>query len=113
VNERPAQARLAALDRLLGSMDSALVACQNALMQAFEAIRAEAGYQAEILVGVSTGDLDDYRPGQQAVRERGRRWPLVGGAADPSLGNRRRTQRSGLYFLNARPNRDTSKAATT
>jgi hypothetical protein len=51
--------------------------CKNALMQALEAIRAEAGYKAEILVGVNTDDLGDYRPGQQAVGERGGRWPLV------------------------------------
>ena len=51
--------------------------CKNALMQALEAIRAGAGHKAEILVGVNTGDLGDYRPGQQAVRERGGRWPLV------------------------------------
>ena len=51
--------------------------CKNALMQALEAIRAEAGHKAEILVGVNTDDLGDYRPGQQAVRERGGRWPMV------------------------------------
>ena len=51
--------------------------CKNALMQALEAIRAEAGHEAEILVGVNTDDLGDYRPGQQAVRERGGRWPMV------------------------------------
>jgi hypothetical protein len=93
VDERSARAKLAALHRLRGSMDSALVAfsggayvrnsgnrsyyCKNALMQALEAIRAEAGYQAEILVGVNTDDLGDCRPGQQAVGERGGRWPMV------------------------------------
>jgi uncharacterized protein len=51
--------------------------CKDALMHALEAIRAEAGHEAEILVGVNTDDLGDYRPGQQAVRERGGRWPLV------------------------------------
>jgi len=151
VDERQARARLAALHRLLGSMDSALVAfsggadsaflafmarqalgdkalaitadsaslarselrdaaafatefglrhlvvtttelqdeaytrnsadrcyfCKNALMHALEAIRSQAGEAAEILVGVNADDLGDYRPGQQAVRERGGRWPLV------------------------------------
>jgi uncharacterized protein len=51
--------------------------CKNALMHALEAIRSQAGEAAEILVGVNTDDLGDYRPGQQAVRERGGRWPLV------------------------------------
>jgi uncharacterized protein len=50
--------------------------CKRALMDALEAIVAASG-QATVLVGVNTDDLGDYRPGQQAVRERGGRWPLV------------------------------------
>jgi uncharacterized protein len=51
--------------------------CKSALMHALEAISSQAAGAAEILVGVNTDDLGDYRPGQQAVRERGGRWPLV------------------------------------
>ena len=151
VEERPARDKLAALHRLLGSMDSALVAfsggadsaflafmahqalgdqavavtadsaslarselrdavtfaarfglrhrvvptselqdeayvrnsgdrcyfCKSALMRALEAISSQTAGATEILVGVNTDDLGDHRPGQQAVRERGGRWPLV------------------------------------
>jgi len=151
VEERPAQDKLAALHRLLGAMDSALVAfsggadsallafmahqalggqalavtadsaslarselrdaaafaarfglrhrvvptseladeaylrnggdrcyfCKSALMRALEAISSQEPGATEILVGVNTDDLGDHRPGQQAVRERGGRWPLV------------------------------------
>ncbi len=51
--------------------------CKSALMRALEAISSQAAGATEILVGVNTDDLGDYRPGQQAVRERGGRWPLV------------------------------------
>src|SRR4029077_16077539 len=51
--------------------------CKSALMRALEAISSQAGGTPEILVGVNTDDLGDHRPGQQAVRERGGRWPLV------------------------------------
>lgn len=51
--------------------------CKSELMRALAAIRAEVAEAPEILVGVNTDDLGDYRPGQQAVRERGGRWPLV------------------------------------
>jgi uncharacterized protein len=51
--------------------------CKTALMHALEAISSQAAGDTEILVGVNTDDLGDYRPGQQAVRERGGRWPLV------------------------------------
>jgi len=51
--------------------------CKSALMHALEAISSQAAGATEILVGVNTDDLGDYRPGQQAVRERGGRWPLV------------------------------------
>jgi uncharacterized protein len=55
--------------------------CKSALMEVLRAIAAATG-AGEILVGVNTDDLDDYRPGQRAVQERGGRWPLV--AADLS-----------------------------
>jgi uncharacterized protein len=51
--------------------------CKSALMRALEAISSQTAGATEILVGVNTDDLGDYRPGQQAVRERGGRWPLV------------------------------------
>src|SRR5262249_55570542 len=51
--------------------------CKSALMRALEAISSQAAGATEILVGVNTDDLGDHRPGQQAVRERGGRWPLV------------------------------------
>jgi pyridinium-3,5-biscarboxylic acid mononucleotide sulfurtransferase len=51
--------------------------CKTALMRALAAIGAQAGDGPEILVGVNTDDLGDYRPGQQAVSERRGRWPLV------------------------------------
>jgi pyridinium-3,5-biscarboxylic acid mononucleotide sulfurtransferase len=51
--------------------------CKTALMRALEAIGAQATDAPEILVGVNTDDLGDYRPGQRAVQERGGRWPLV------------------------------------
>lgn len=51
--------------------------CKSALMRALETIKAQVAEAPEILVGVNTDDLGDHRPGQQAVRERGGRWPLV------------------------------------
>jgi pyridinium-3,5-biscarboxylic acid mononucleotide sulfurtransferase len=50
--------------------------CKDALMRALRAISATDG-RGEILVGVNLDDLGDHRPGQQAVRELGGRWPLV------------------------------------
>jgi uncharacterized protein len=50
--------------------------CKSALMTALQAV-AGAMDGAEVLVGVNLDDLADHRPGQQAVRERGGRWPLV------------------------------------
>jgi pyridinium-3,5-biscarboxylic acid mononucleotide sulfurtransferase len=51
--------------------------CKTALMRVLDAIRDQVPGGAEILVGVNTDDLGDHRPGQQAVREAGGRWPLV------------------------------------
>lgn len=50
--------------------------CKSALMETLSSIAA-ATDAGEILVGVNTDDLEDYRPGQRAVQERGGRWPLV------------------------------------
>lgn len=50
--------------------------CKSALMDVLSGIAAATG-ASEILVGVNLDDLDDYRPGQRAVQERGGRWPLV------------------------------------
>jgi uncharacterized protein len=50
--------------------------CKSALMDVLSSIAAATG-ASEILVGVNLDDLQDYRPGQRAVQERGGRWPLV------------------------------------
>jgi uncharacterized protein len=50
--------------------------CKDALMRALRAIAAD-NPGREILVGVNTDDLGDHRPGQQAVKRLGGRWPLV------------------------------------
>jgi uncharacterized protein len=50
--------------------------CKSALMETLGSIAAATG-ASEVLVGVNTDDLEDYRPGQRAVQERGGRWPLV------------------------------------
>lgn len=50
--------------------------CKSALMDTLSTIAAATG-AGEVLVGVNTDDLGDYRPGQRAVQERGGRWPLV------------------------------------
>lgn len=50
--------------------------CKTALMETLRSIAAATG-ASEILVGVNTDDLEDYRPGQRAVQERGGLWPLV------------------------------------
>ncbi len=50
--------------------------CKSALMDVLSSIAAATG-SGEVLVGVNTDDLGDFRPGQHAVQERGGRWPLV------------------------------------
>jgi pyridinium-3,5-biscarboxylic acid mononucleotide sulfurtransferase len=54
--------------------------CKAALMRAMNALaattRAERGAVA-LLIGAIADDLGDYRPGMQAAREAGARWPLA------------------------------------
>lgn len=49
--------------------------CKSALMDQLEPIAAELG--ATVVLGVNVDDLHDHRPGQQAARERGARFPMV------------------------------------
>ncbi len=49
--------------------------CKDALMDALEPIAAAIG--ATITLGVNIDDLGDHRPGQEAARQRGARFPLV------------------------------------
>lgn len=49
--------------------------CKNALMESVAPIAAELG--AVVTLGVNVDDLGDHRPGQDAARERGARFPLV------------------------------------
>lgn len=55
--------------------------CKSALMRAMNALasatRSERGGQAALLIGAIADDLGDYRPGMQAAREAGARWPLA------------------------------------
>jgi uncharacterized protein len=49
--------------------------CKEALVDALEPLAGERG--ATILLGVNVDDLGDHRPGQDAARDRGARFPLV------------------------------------
>ncbi len=49
--------------------------CKSALMDQLEPIAAERS--ATVVLGVNVDDLGDHRPGQEAARERGARFPLV------------------------------------
>jgi pyridinium-3,5-biscarboxylic acid mononucleotide sulfurtransferase len=49
--------------------------CKDALMDVLEPLAAEEG--AVVLLGVNVDDLGDHRPGQEAARRRGARFPLV------------------------------------
>ena len=49
--------------------------CKTALMDQLEPVAA--ARSAEIALGVNLDDLGDHRPGQEAARERGARFPLV------------------------------------
>jgi len=49
--------------------------CKTALMDALVPIAQERG--AVVVLGVNLDDLGEHRPGQQAARERGARFPLV------------------------------------
>jgi uncharacterized protein len=49
--------------------------CKSALMDAVEPVAAERG--ATVVLGVNVDDLGDHRPGQEAARQRGARFPLV------------------------------------
>jgi len=49
--------------------------CKSALMDQLEPIAAKRG--ANIVLGVNQDDLGDHRPGQEAAKSRGARFPLV------------------------------------
>lgn len=49
--------------------------CKDALMDALGPLAADA--DATVLLGVNVDDLGDHRPGQEAARRRGARFPLV------------------------------------
>ncbi len=49
--------------------------CKSALMDALEPLAEKR--HATIVLGVNVDDLSDFRPGQQAARERGARFPLL------------------------------------
>ena len=49
--------------------------CKDALMDVLTPLADEAA--ATVLLGVNTDDLGDHRPGQEAARRRGARFPLV------------------------------------
>ena len=49
--------------------------CKSALMDQLEPIAAKRG--ARIVLGVNQDDLGDHRPGQEAAKSRGARFPLV------------------------------------
>lgn len=49
--------------------------CKDALMDVLVPLADEAS--ATVLLGVNTDDLGDHRPGQEAARRRGARFPLV------------------------------------
>ena len=49
--------------------------CKDALMDVLTPLADEAS--ATVLLGVNTDDLGDHRPGQEAARRRGARFPLV------------------------------------
>jgi uncharacterized protein len=49
--------------------------CKDALMDALVPLAERAA--ATVLLGVNVDDLDDHRPGQEAARRRGARFPLV------------------------------------
>lgn len=55
---------------------AALMRAMNGLAKATRADRADAGETA-LLIGAIADDLGDYRPGMQAAREAGARWPLA------------------------------------
>ncbi len=49
--------------------------CKSALMDQLEPVAAE--HSATVVLGVNLDDLGDHRPGQEAARERGARFPMV------------------------------------
>ena len=51
--------------------------CKSELMDGLAAVAGAEGPGTAIALGVNLDDLDDFRPGQQAARERGAVFPLV------------------------------------
>lgn len=62
-------------DRYLANSGDRCFWCKSALMDQLEPIAASLG--ATITLGVNLDDLGDHRPGQEAARERGARFPMV------------------------------------
>ena len=52
--------------------------CKSALMDALDPVAVANG--SVVVLGVNTDDLSDHRPGQEAARERGARFPMVDAA---------------------------------
>ncbi|MDA3963627.1 MAG: TIGR00268 family protein, partial [Planctomycetota bacterium] len=52
-------------------------ACKAALFRAMDVLVAAAGGGRALMLGALSEDFDDYRPGLQAAREAGARWPLA------------------------------------
>jgi pyridinium-3,5-biscarboxylic acid mononucleotide sulfurtransferase len=62
-------------ERYLANAGDRCFWCKSALMDAVEPIAVERG--ATVVLGVNVDDLGDHRPGQEAARQRGARFPLV------------------------------------
>jgi uncharacterized protein len=62
-------------DRYLANAGDRCYWCKSALMDQLEPVASARG--AVVVLGVNLDDLGDHRPGQQAARERGARFPLV------------------------------------
>lgn len=52
-------------------------ACKAALFRAMDALVGQVDGERALLLGALAEDFDDYRPGLQAAREAGARWPLA------------------------------------
>ena len=72
---RPAATAELTDDRYLANDTDRCYWCKSALMDQLAPVATELG--ATVVLGVNVDDLADHRPGQQAARERGARFPLV------------------------------------
>ncbi len=62
-------------DRYLTNAGDRCFWCKSALMDQLEPIAA--GHGATVVLGVNVDDLGDHRPGQEAARDRGAKFPMV------------------------------------